>query len=194
MYMNFTDFINQLVNMGVADVLLPFMLIFTVVFAVFQKASILGKDKKNMNVVIALVLALAVIIPHVTGSYPAGSDVVNIINQALPNVSLVVVAILMVLLLAGVFGWEFAGGSLSGFVAIFCVGIVIYIFGAAAGWWSRGALSWLNIDASTQALLIVIAVFGIIIWFVTSTGEKKSQGANIMHQFGELFQKPGGKQ
>jgi len=72
-------------------------LVFTIVFATLQKTKILGEDenkkpRKNFNAVIALVMGLAVVIPHVIGSYPPDGDVVNIINNALPNVSVVLVA------------------------------------------------------------------------------------------------------
>jgi ascorbate-specific PTS system EIIC-type component UlaA len=49
---------------------------------------------------------------------------------------------------------------------------VIYIFGSQAHWWSLpNWLSFLN-NSETQATIIIILVFGIIIWFVTK-GEKK---------------------
>ena len=40
-------------NVGVADILVPFFLVFTIVFAVLQKTRIFGHemDKKNINVV-----------------------------------------------------------------------------------------------------------------------------------------------
>ena len=58
---NFIWVIQTLENQGLTDVLLPFLLIFTIVFAVFQKTEILGKGKKNFNGVIALVIALATV-------------------------------------------------------------------------------------------------------------------------------------
>ena len=41
---------------GIMDFLLPFLLVFTIIFAVMQKTKILG-EKKNFNVIVALVLA-----------------------------------------------------------------------------------------------------------------------------------------
>ena len=76
----FSNFADLLGSEVVVDLLLPFLLIFTIVFAVLQKSNILGKDKRNFNSVIALVVSLSVVIPHITGSYPAGFDVVEIIQ------------------------------------------------------------------------------------------------------------------
>lgn len=151
------------------DVVLPFMLIFVVVFAVLQKTKIIGEGRRQFNTIVALILGLMVVIPHVTGTYPPGRDVVEIINTALPQVSLLVVVVLAALLLIGVFapGVMFGGTSLGVIFGIISLGAVIYIFGNAAGVWKNtGILSFLN-DPDTQAVIVIIAVFGLVIWFIT---------------------------
>ena len=49
---NIGDFAQIMENIGIVDVLLPFLLIFTIIFAVLQKTKILGESKKNFNVII----------------------------------------------------------------------------------------------------------------------------------------------
>ena len=165
-------------SIGLADVLLPFLLIFTIVFAVFQRTKILG-DKKNFNVIMGLVMALAVIIPHITGRYPPGADVVNIINAALPQISVVAVATIMILLLIGIFGvgsdW---GSSLAGLIAIAAFIVVVYIFYRAAvpaGAGSFGIPGILN-DPDVQAMLVIVIIFALVIWFVTKDDSGKPSG------------------
>ena len=111
-------FIEAMERQGFVDVVLPFLLIFTIMFAVLQKTQVLGEKKKNFNVVIALVSSLLVVIPHVTNRYPVGSDPIIIINNAIPQVSLVLVAIVFLLILIGVFGQdkEFLGLAAPGWV------------------------------------------------------------------------------
>jgi hypothetical protein len=193
--MNLTDFILRLEQWGVANVLLPFILVFTIVFAIMQKTEILGKDKKNINVMIALVMGLAIIFPHVLGIYPPESDPVNIINRALPNVSVIFVAIVMLLLLIGLLGGEikWLGTSISGWIAVASFLVIIYIFGRAAGWFGGRLPNWLvwleNPD--TQAFIVILLVFGIIVWFITKD-EKASKGNvfnNTMESIGQLFKK-----
>ncbi len=164
---NFVELFEIMESWGMLDVMLPFLLIFTVVFAVLQKAKIFGDDSKRFNVIIALVLGMVVVIPHIIGTYPEGKDAVLIINNALPNVALVLIAIIMVLLLSGVFGYE-AKGAGGGTLFIAFV-VVIWIFGVSAGWWSN--FSWFNIDPDTLAIILVILVFGIIIAIITSGEE-----------------------
>jgi hypothetical protein len=171
----FQDLIQTLYNLGVGDVLLPFLLIFTIVFAVMQKSEPFGKGNKKIHVVIALILGLVVVIPHIIGLYPTPeSDVVNIINHALPNVAVLLVAILMVLLLAGMFGQSASSwtGSIKGWIAVLSFAVVAFIFARAAGWLETlpAWLYWLD-DPTTQAILLVAAVFGIIIWFIVKDDE-----------------------
>jgi membrane protease YdiL (CAAX protease family) len=180
----FAQGIFKLQEMGIADVILPFILVFTIVFAVMQKTKILGTEKvgtedkprKNFNAVIALVMALAVIIPHVTGTYPSPeSDVVNIMNQALPNVSVVLIAVIMMLLIIGVFGGDvsIAKTSLAGWAVVFSVLATIFIFGSAANWYNLPNWLYFLNDSDTQALIVIILVFAILIWFITKEDKPK---------------------
>lgn len=186
----FRDLIYRLEYWGIVDVLLPFLLIFTVVFAIMQKAKPLGDDAKakSYNIVIALVMALAVVIPHVLGVYPENADVVEIMNKALPQVSLILVAILMVLLIVGLFGGKATwGGALSGWLAFCAFLVVVYIFGRAAGWfiYLPDWLYWLD-NPDTQAMLLVIAVFAIVIWLITKEPGEGKMGENL-DKFGKSW-------
>jgi len=167
---NFVNVFEELNNLGVMDSLLPFLLIFTIIFAVLEKTKIIGEGKKQFNVIIALVISLMVVIPHVTDSYPPGQDAVQIINNALPNVSVVIIAVILLLLLVGVFGmeWKLAGSGVGAVAALISVGIIVYIFGSSAGWWNKMGqpFGFIN-DPDTQALVIIILVFGVIIFWIT---------------------------
>jgi hypothetical protein len=182
--------IRALEYLGLSDVILPFLLIFTIIYAILQRTELLGKERKNFNIMVALIMALGVVIPHVTGTYPARADVVDIINRALPNVSIIIVAVLMVLLLMGVFGVEFAwvGTSATGIIAIVAFILVVYVFGAAADLWGRVRwLYWVH-DPDVQALLIIIIVFGLVAWFITSE-PKETKGEGMLKSIGDLFKK-----
>ena len=173
---------------GLTDVLLPFLLIFAVVFAILQKVKIFGKDKKNINVILSLVIGLLVVIPHVTNSYPPGQDVVEIMNSAIPNISIILIAIVMLLILVGVFGSEvdIAGTSLAGWIALASFLVVGYIFGTSAGWFQYWPdwLWWLD-DPNTQALVVILLVFGILIWFVTKESNPREDKAGAIKKIGD---------
>jgi len=182
------NFIAAIESWGLTDVMLPFLLIFTLVFAVLQKTEILGKDKKNFNVVISLVVALTVIIPHVTGRYPMSYDPINIINSFLPAVSLVLIGVLMLFVLLGILGndAEWFGKSASGMMAFLAIIVILWIFGASAGWWQgwNWFTSFFGEDAIS--LIIIILVFGIIIWFITKS-DTQTAGDSVLKNLKDLF-------
>lgn len=189
----YSTFASYFQRYGIMDFLLPFLLVFTIVFAVLQRTEILGEDKKNFNVIIALILALIFIVPHLTGSYPMGYDPVQVINEALPSISLVAIAAIMLLLLLGIFGGDFAKAAMP-FIAIAAIVFVIYIFGAtsALNFW-RGphdVFYWWT--AELTELLIILVVFGLIVWFITKEpkkpGEKTALG-RVGEVLGKLVEK-----
>ncbi|MEA3429878.1 MAG: hypothetical protein U9R08_01260 [Nanoarchaeota archaeon] len=185
-----TGALYYLESLGLTDVILPFILIFSVVFAVLRKSKIF-KDNPRLDGVVALVLALSVVIPHVLGRYPANADVVNIINTALPNIAAVLIALVMLFIIIGLWGVEASWGKdIHGFIVFIAMVVVFYIFGRAAGWFAQGMprwLSWLSAP-DTQALIVIILVFAIIIWFVTAP-DKKTKGEGLFKSLGEMFKK-----
>lgn len=183
---NFIDLFRSLEQMGILDSLIPFILIFTIVFAALEKTQILGMGKRGMNTLVALAIGLMVVIPHIIGRYPAGSDPVEIMNRAIPNVSLVMVAVVMVLILAGVFGFQFVGGGLTGGVLIFAGIAVIYFFGQAAGIWNDIIP---HIDSETRSLIIALLVFGLIIWFITKDDSKQTEAGGWLKGFSDSMKK-----
>src|SRR3989344_5829629 len=84
------DALGFLTDFGLFDVILPFLLVFAVVFGILEKTRILGSEKigdteytrKNLNAIVAFVLGLLVV---------AATKIVGVINQALPRISLLIV-------------------------------------------------------------------------------------------------------
>ena len=91
---NFTDLIETLDSMGFYDVALPFLLVFTIFFAILSKLSLFG-EKKNINVVIALVFAFL---------FVRVSSIVELTNEFFPKVSMVAIVLISLLVLIGIFG------------------------------------------------------------------------------------------
>src|SRR3989338_9105915 len=134
---------------GVAEVALPFLLIFTIIYAVMQQIKLFG-DKKNINLGIALLFSLTAIITHMTARYPSNYDPIVIINALVPSAAVLAFAIIVI------------------------VGVLFYVFGATVNWWQlpSDVIYWW--DSDLTILLVVILVFGAIIFFITS--DEKSTG------------------
>lgn len=179
---------------GVLDFLLPFILVFTIVFAILQKTKILGdpEKNKNFNVIISLVLGLLFVVPHITGTYPLGYDPVAVLNQALPSVSLVAIAAVMLLLLMGIFGAGFLEPA-KPIIALISIGFIAYIFGASLNIW-RGPYDifyWWT--AATTELMVTILAFALIVWFITKKPSDKFSIKKAAEGVGDFLGKYMGK-
>ena len=96
------DFFTQI---GLFDVVLPFLLVFTVVFAIMEKTKVLGTEhhdgheytKKNLNAIASFVIAFLVI---------AAKELVSIINETVAKAVIVLFFSVLFLLLVGSFHKE----------------------------------------------------------------------------------------
>lgn len=95
------DIITFFDAIGLYDVVLPFLLAFTIVFAIFEKTKVLGtedgKPKKNLNAISAFVIAFLVV---------ASSRLVEIITTVSANAVVLLFLSVLFLLLAGSFHKE----------------------------------------------------------------------------------------
>jgi hypothetical protein len=194
---NFEDMIYSLQSWGVMDVILPFVLIFTIVFAVLEKTKILGESDAKVRkyaVVIAMVVAFSVIVPHVMGTYPYGKSPVDVINNSLPQVGLLLVSIVMMLLTVGLWTGKRPNGSKG--IGTWFIGLsiltVILIFTGALGWVNVPDWTYRLIHSDAMPLVIAIIVFGIIISFIVGDDKgadgkpKESSMAKLMKNIGDF--------
>jgi len=89
------EFLN---DFGFYDVVLPFLLVFTIVFAVLEKTKLFGtydkKPKKNINAMIAFVIALF---------FVASTNLVAGAREILPNVVVLLITLMSFMMLVGFF-------------------------------------------------------------------------------------------
>ena len=174
----FQNAIAFFVNLGVYDVVLPFLLVFTLVFAILEKTKILGYEdkekgitKKNLNAMMAFVTGFLVI---------ASTELVRTINTVVANTVLLLLLAFLFMLLTGVFKgddeFKLGGGWLSFFMVLMFIGIVL-IFLGAAGWLE---FLWFylvtNIDgAIVGSFLLIAIVIGAMVWIVRSPSPSKGK-------------------
>ena len=101
----FREVINFFDQIGLFDVVLPFLLVFTVVFAILEKTKVLGTEKhegheytrKNLNAIASFVIAFLVI---------AAKELVEVINKTVANAVIVLFFSVLFLMLVGSFHKE----------------------------------------------------------------------------------------
>ena len=168
---------DALQQFGVADIILPFLLIFTLLFAVFQRINLFssghGEGNKNIHVVLSLLISVITLVPHLSRRYPPGYDPIDIINVMIPSAAVIAVIIILFLFLAGMFGSELGAHGIPAIALILIVVAMGYVFGSTVGWWGAPNQTfgdWWNSDLS--ALIIIIIVFGLVLWFIVSEPKK----------------------
>ncbi len=144
------------------EMLLPFLLVFVVVFAILQKSKILGEGRAQVDAIVGMVIGLILI------GVPGPRDIVVGI---MPWLAVGIAVILVFLILYG-----FVAGDLSGskmptgikitfgvLAAIFTVWVVLFVSGFGSKIWdSFGGSSdvWMNI----VMIALVVGVVGVAVY------------------------------
>lgn len=159
-----TNAVRILVDFGLFDVILPFVFIFTIVFATLQKSGVLGtfegKPKANVNAMVAFVVGFI---------FVASLRSVNIMTGVLQKLAVVLVAVVMVLMIAGMFGLKGGVENKKWYFVLFF--IVITIFVTTLGWFKSSYID-LVIKWLFHPIAIALYVFvGVVIFIVGKPGE-----------------------
>jgi len=164
------EVIEFLKDFGFFDIVLPFLLIFAVTFAVLEKTEIFGKDKKNINSMIAFVMGLLfVTVPKV----------VSVVQEALPNIGVMLIVLMSFMILVGFFVSHKEGKHFFEeqsalkwiFIIVVLVGTTI-IFLDALGWWENIWGGAENFWSSTLGVTIVFLaiIVGAILFIAKDKG------------------------
>ena len=179
---NALDFMKEF---GIFDVILPFLLVFAVVFGILEKTKILGEEKigketyprKNLNAIVAFVMAMLVV---------AATKIVGVINVALPKISLLIIVALSFLLMIGIFMkpdntlYDKLNGKWLAFLMIVMFMAVILIFLSVIP--ANENQSWLGyafdytVEFWSGTLVATIVLLAVVIWailYITGGDNKK---------------------
>lgn len=160
------DFLYEL---GIYDVVLPFLLVFTIVFAILEKTRIFGEQtidgsdhtRKDLNSMVAFVIALLVV---------GSSRLVSIINNTVANVALLLVLVVMFLMLAGSFHDDetffLEGHWQTTFMVITFIGIILIFLNATD--YLRLAYNYVSVywNAATFSSIILLLLVALAMGFV----------------------------
>ena len=158
----------------VVEIILPFLLVFTIVFAILQKSEVLGKGKKQIDAIVSLVIGLIVI---------SFANAVGIILQLIPFLAVSLVIILVLMILIGSFhsgDKKFEIPTKLKYVlwAVAIVAVVIAVLVITQGWQYILALLFLTGNSTTASSVIFIIIIIGAIAFVMWGGGKGSSGSS----------------
>lgn len=177
--------ISFLEKLGVYDVILPFLLVFTIMFAILEKTKLFGEEeidgkkytRKNLNSMAAFVIAFLVI---------ASTQLVEAITQISAHIVIVLMLSIFFLLLVGSFYEEGEIGkkglkekwARNTFVVIIFFSIIFIFLNALPAGKGKTWLEWLfegtGKAVSSQALGSIVLIILIIIFikFITKSKDE----------------------
>jgi len=178
--MDYTDMFIQLEELGLFDVFLPFLLIFSLAFMV---ANLMPKMGRKNAGIFALVISLLSVATHVI-DFGVGIDVVAFINSILPGIAALVIGIIAIFFVLGLVAPNAIESSNKWFGGIAgVIALIIVIIGLAqqasvgsGGYQWNSFVNWLT-SPETIAWLVMIGAFIASIWFITSGGKDKDKGS-----------------
>ena len=166
----FRGIIDFFVELGIYDVVLPFLLVFTILYAILDRTKVFGHDvvdgvkypKKNINAMVAFVIAFFVV---------ASTKLVAAINEALANIVLLILLVIFFLVLVGSFFKEGTEEFLDDdwkkyLTTLLFIGIVL-IFLNALDWlgplWDYIVDHWESRWVGSLILIILVILFMVYI-------------------------------
>jgi hypothetical protein len=170
-----TDHSGILSNPFFAEIILPFVLIFVLVFAILQKSKVLGDGKRQIDAMVSLVIALMA----VSFGYAVG-----IILALMPFLAVSAVVILVFMILHGMVykegEFEMTKGLRIAFAIISGIALLIALLVATGGWEYMislvGYLAYSESGGGIVANFILFAVIAaavaVVLWGGKSGGGK----------------------
>lgn len=174
-------------KLGIYDVILPFLLVFTIVFAILEKTKIFGLEeidkkkypKKNLDAMVAFVVAFFVI---------ASSQLVEVITTVSSQVVILLLLSILFLILVGSFAKEeeegfFLTGIWKGtFSVIMFVGIITIFLNTIKTGEGQSWLSFIMEFISTKwdtnwvaSLILIGFIIGMMFFITGGSGPKKTK-------------------
>ena len=153
--------------------LLPFLLVFVVIFAILEKSKVFGDGKHQINSLISLLIGLILI------TFPGPRDIVV---EFMPWLAVGVTALLLFMILFGFVYGDLSNGlpnklkiGIGILVGIFVIGVILSVtnlYDKISSWFSSiGNNSFLN-------FFFLIVVIGLIIWVIISSKKTNNKKEN----------------
>jgi len=156
---------------GFFDVILPFLLVFTITFGVLEKSNLFGTGKKNLNSMIAFSVGFLVI---------AATQITTAIQLSVPKVAFMLLILISFLLLVGSLlgpqekGLDFLSlfGSLKTPWLVVIAVAILAIFLSSVGWLEY-ITDFFNAnlgDPVLSSLVFIVVMVAIIAWITKKGG------------------------
>ena len=155
------------------ETILPFLLVFTIVFAVLQKSKILGEGKRQIDAIVSLVIGLLVI---------SFAQATGIIIQLIPFLAVSLVVLLVFMLLVGSFGKSgddlLPKGLKTGLMVAALMAVAIAVLIITKAWQYIYDLIFIGGDSTLFVNVIFVVIIIAVVLFVFYGSKGASAGGS----------------
>lgn len=172
MAFDFNTLIGNLEGMGLYDVVLPFLLIFSITYGILTKVKIFGSVGDRINPIISLIIAFFFI---------RSESFVEVVNTFFPKVSLYIIVIFGLMMIFALFGRGTNWGE-NAFSILVIVSIIFIIWAAYESLTTAGVPGWSTVQLPDLVSTIVVVAI-ILILFSIMGGGKSFELKHVGQQF-----------
>ncbi|PIO07158.1 hypothetical protein COU59_03815 [Candidatus Pacearchaeota archaeon CG10_big_fil_rev_8_21_14_0_10_34_12] len=159
----FGNILSRLGQLGFFDYVLPFLIIFSLVFGILTKTNIF-KENKGINAIIALAVGLMAL---------QFNTVTIFFSELFPRLGVGLAIILTIMVLAGLFldtegqGLNYLLLAVSGIIVI----IVLASTAEASSWW----YSWSFYSGNIGEILLIVGIIAVMVAVVVTANAKTQE-------------------
>ncbi len=153
------------------EFVLPFLLVFTLIFAILDRSKMLGEDKKQINAIVSLVIALIFL------AFPFAR---NLVVNLMPYLVVFIIILFAFMLILGFIMAKKEGDMLNkglkiALGIIFGIAFVVVILIISGGWdWIYSGLQGGGYFDTIILNLVILAIIGGAIAVVLASGGKEA--------------------
>jgi len=152
------------------EIILPFLLVFTIVYAVLQKSEILGKDKRQIDAIVGLVIGLIVV---------SFGKATGIIINLMPFLAVSLVVILVFMILYGSVhtgALELNKGVKVTFGILAAIGVVIALLVITGAWdYISGLFGGVTASSVATNIIFIALIIGAIAAVIMGSKESEKK-------------------
>ncbi len=178
-------------DIGIYDVVLPFLLVFTIMFAILEKTRVFGTEgkekytRKNLNAMVSFVIAFLVV---------ASSKLVETITQVSSQIVVLLLLVVFFLVLVGTFyseadiaekGVTLEKGMKALFFAILFIGTVFIFLNAiktdSGNTWLEvfiGVITQFTTNTAVAAVMLLIVIIVFMVWMTKAPKKEDNEKKN----------------
>ncbi len=142
------------------NIILPFVLMFVVVFAILEKTQILGKEKRQINAIVSFIFSLM---------FLAVPGVIGVTQKMIPIIGMIIIILLSFMMLFGFVGGQTGEKGLNKGLKI-TFGILIGISMIVMVMWATNTLPSMSsffsndeVVSTTIFIVFIIAIFSVVL-------------------------------